>query len=403
MSNTNSISLDNQLIHSLLLPSFPSQLAAETHFKSIPTAWESFQLLPASMQQELMNFCLGKRGLKITYDSVFRKVFNPETEQGMKRLESLLSAILEHNVKIIRIIPRAGTQLNESAGFVVMDILVQLNDHSYANVEMQKIGYHFPLARADCYISDIIMRQYVDRKITLGKKFTFNDLQKVYSIIIMEQSPKEFHSIPGKYIHRRRACFDTGIYSQNAGLHEDIFLCLDTFHSIVHNITKNSSILEAWMTFLSATEPDSIHMLIDSFPWFAPIYQEITNFVHMPKELIDMLSEELYIMDRNLERLMVSELQEEISVAVARRDNAVAALNEAVTSLNEALTARNDAMTERDNAMTERNNAMTERDNAMTERDIYKLYCQHHTPEEIASQLRLTTEYVNSVLNNGIN
>ena len=56
---------------------------------------------------------------------------------------------------ILKIRPREGTKLTDTGSFVIMDILVRLSDGSYANVEMQKIGYYFPLARADCYASDI--------------------------------------------------------------------------------------------------------------------------------------------------------------------------------------------------------------------------------------------------------
>ena len=340
----------------LPLPSFASKEAVETYFKGIPRAWDSFLLLPIEMQQELVNFCLGKQGLKITYDSVFRKVFHPQSNKGLLRLEALLSAILERRVKIVKIIPREGTQMSESGSFVVMDILVQLDDGSYANVEMQKIGYNFPLARADCYISDIIMRQYVDTKAILGDKFTFHAMHKVYSIILMEKSPKEFHTADGCFIHRRKAAFDTGIYKQECGLHEELFLCLDSFRSVVHNITKNSNELEAWMTFLSETRPDKIHMLIEAFPEFAPAYQEITDFVKNPKELIAMLSEELYIMDKNLERLMVEEAQEEAA------------------------------------------KAKSELSATKAERNILKLKCKNKTPEEIAEELQLSVEYVNRVL-----
>lgn len=45
-----------------------------------------------------------------------------------------------------------------------MDVLVRLNDNSLGNVEVQKIGYRFPLARADCYASDPILRQYAKEK-----------------------------------------------------------------------------------------------------------------------------------------------------------------------------------------------------------------------------------------------
>ena len=70
-----------------------------------------------------------------------------------------------------------------------------------------------------------------------------------------------------------------------------------------------------------------------------------------------MLSKELYIMDKNMERLMVSQLQEEVTAEKARADE------------------------------------------AEIQRDIFKLYCKNKTSEEIADKLSLSVEYVNSVLN----
>ena len=141
-------------------------------------------------------------------------------------------------------------------------------------------------------------------------------------------------------------------------------MCLDSFHSNVHNITKGSSELEAWLTFLSATDPAVIGALIEAFPCFAPIYQEIMEFAKDPKELISMLSKELYIMDKNMERLMVSQLQEEVTAAKSRADAAEVKAFEAVTKM-----------------------------------EIFKLKCQSKTPTEIADKLSLSVEYVDSVLN----
>ena len=153
--------------------------------------------------------------------------------------------------------------------------------------------------------------------------------------------------------------------------YEDIFLCLDSFHSNVHNVTKSSSELEAWLTFLSATDPLVIGALIDAFPCFAPIYQEIMEFAKDPKELIGMLSKELYIMDKNMERLMVSQLQEEVTAAKAERNEAMAKAESAEVKASEAV----------------------------TKMEIFKLKCQNKTLEEIADKLSLSVEYVDSVLN----
>jgi predicted transposase/invertase (TIGR01784 family) len=267
------------------------------------------------MQQELLDFCTGKNGLRVTYDPVFRKIFKPELHQD--RLESLLSAILQRQVTIMKILPREGTHLTEKGSFVIMDILVQLDDCSYANVEMQKIGYNFPLARADCYASDIIMRQYEQVKAEWKDNFSFSKLQKVYCIILMEKSPTPFHETD-RCIHTRTSSFDTGIYQGNAGLHEDIFICLDTFQSIVHTMIKGCSMQEAWLTFLSSTDVQAISALVAEFPMFLPIYQEITDFAKKPEELMNMFSEALYIMDRNMERMMVEEWKEAAETAQAQ-------------------------------------------------------------------------------------
>lgn len=298
-----------------LLPSFPSHQAVQQALAEHPPSWECFLQLPISVQQELLDFCIGKHGLRVTYDPVFHQIFHPR--KHTERLESLLSSILGQRVGILEILPRDGTRLAEKGSFVIMDILVQLDDGSYANVEMQKIGYNFPLARADCYASDIIMRQYEKVKSELGQAFSFANLHKVYCIILMEESPAAFHSAPNQYIHKRSAAFNTGIYSDNAGLHEDIFICLEIFRSIVHTITKRSTLQEAWLLFLSATDTRSIAALIRTFPMFLPIYQEITDFAQNPKELMKMFSEALRIMDRNLERQMVEEIRAELEAKLA--------------------------------------------------------------------------------------
>lgn len=90
---------------------------------------------------------------------------------------------------------------------------------------------------------------------------------------------------------------------------------------------------DAWLTFLSTTDLKTIHSLISSFPEFEVIYREIADFVKDPKELMNMLSEELYIMDRNSERLMVNDLRE----AVAAKDKELAAQAERIAFLEQQL------------------------------------------------------------------
>lgn len=121
--------LQSTTVHSLF-PDFSSYEDVKSYFIKTPHAWDLFLQLPKTMQQELFDFCIGKQGLRITYDTVFQKIFAPDIHKD--RLESLLSAILGRTVQIIAIIPRKGSQLTERGSFVIMDILVQLDDGSYA-------------------------------------------------------------------------------------------------------------------------------------------------------------------------------------------------------------------------------------------------------------------------------
>lgn len=98
-----------------------------------------------------------------------------------------------------------------------------------------------------------------------------------------------------------------------------------------------------------------------------------------------MLSEELYIMDRNLEKYMITEMQEE----------AQALQNE----LQSVQTELKSVQTELQSAQTELQSAQTELHSAQTERNIFKLYTKGESTEEIAAKLNLTCEKVNEVLN----
>lgn len=85
-----------------------------------------------------------------------------------------------------------------------MDIVVELEDGSIANVEVQKIGYVFPGQRSACYSADLLLRQYKRLKGEKGKKFSYRDIKKVYTIVFFERSTKEFHKHKDLYCHRMK-------------------------------------------------------------------------------------------------------------------------------------------------------------------------------------------------------
>ena len=110
-------------------------------------------------------------------------------------------------------------------------------------------------------------------------------------------------------------------------------MTLDTFLKSVHNISNKA---DAWLTFLSKEDEASIVELVNKYPDFLPMYQEIQEFRRKPEEVLNMFSEALYIMDRNTERFMVDELKSEVA-EITKEVDTLKQENEALINENARL------------------------------------------------------------------
>ena len=270
------------------------------------TAYSEFQELSPQNQEAFLEFCMGNRGLKITFDPFFQHIFNPDLHP--ERLNMLLSAILKQKVRVKRVLPRERKRTSEEGSFIIMDILVELSDKSLVNVEMQRIGYDFPSERCFCYGADLLVRQYDLIRAEKGDKFSYRDIRPVYVIVFMESSPGPFQKIPYQYIHRSDIVYDTELKMKN--LLNFVYISLDIFRRMPHNELTE---LDAWLYFLGSDDPQDILRIVGKYPLFRQLYQEIIHFRFHPKELITMYSDALQIMDRNTERYMIDELKDQIS------------------------------------------------------------------------------------------
>jgi hypothetical protein len=77
---------------------------------------------------------------------------------------------------------------------------------------------------------------------------------------------------------------------------------------------------------LSKDDANSIVELVNKYPEFLEMYQEIREFRKRPEEVLGMWSEALHILDKNTERFMVDELREQ----VAEKDRELAAKDEKI-------------------------------------------------------------------------
>ncbi len=339
--------------------------------KNIQT-YQTFLSFPPEEQEKLLTFIEGNSGLKITYDSFFKKIFDPYAHPS--RLEKFLSAILNQKVIIKSILPHEGSKLSAIGSLVIMDIVVELEDATIIDIEMQKIGYAFPGERSDCYIADFIMRQYNRVKSEKGKAFHFRDMRPVYLIILMESSSTEFQQVAPNYIHRKQVGYDSGAQINN--LSNIVYISLDTFRQTVQNINTE---LDAWLTFLSSDNPSDIIKLITAFPEFKDYYQDIVNFRHNPKELIYMYSEALAILDRNTTQYMIDELKNDLEKVKAEYETLTIERTRLVTATanlaieNESLTTENvNLATQNENLATENINLATQNENLKKEIEFLK-------------------------------
>jgi predicted NACHT family NTPase len=80
-------------------------------------------------------------------------------------------------------------------------------------------------------------------------------------------------------MHHRQVMHDSGITVPE--LTEVLYVALDTFQEVVQNEIKTD--LHGWLTLLSARNVETITKLIEKFPEFLGIYQEMAAFVEFLK------------------------------------------------------------------------------------------------------------------------
>ena len=295
--------------------------------KQHPESYAIFSSFRPEHQNTVLSFMQGQCSLDITLDKFFLYVLNPDTHKD--RLESLLSSFLGQPVTIKAILPREGVQLAEKGSLVIMDIIVELCDGSTVDVEMQKVGYHFPGQRSDCYTADMIMRQYNRVRSEKNENFSYKDLKPVHLFILMEKSPREFHKFSDQYIHERQISYSSGL--QLPSLSHITYVSLDTFHSMGQNISTE---LDAWLTFFSCTDAEHIVRLVQKYPKFLEYYKDLAVFRTKPKELIYMFSEALEILDRNTANYMIDEMAQEMKSVKEQLDSAKSELDSTKSELD---------------------------------------------------------------------
>ncbi len=275
-----------------------------------PALLDTFQSWKSEQQKEFLDFCSGVRGVKPLYDSFFKAIMDPERDPA--RLSDLLTLLMNRNVSVVAVLSHEGGRITPET-LVVMDIIVRLEDGSLTTVEVQKYGYAFPGQRAACYSADMLLRQY--KRLRDGfsqekKRMNYRAVKPVYTIVLYESSPSEFHKYPDTYLHHFRQTSDTGLELEL--LEEYFFIPLDIMKEILQNRGIKSR-LDAWLAFLALDGPEWIEAVIAAYPEFRAMYEEVYEMCRNLERVMEMYSKELQELDRNTVQYMIDEMQETIN------------------------------------------------------------------------------------------
>ena len=265
---------------------------------------QRFQEWQPHQRDEFLDICTGVKGVKLLYDSFFKEILNPEYTP--ERLNRLLSLLLGTPAEIKMLLPGDSTRIADEGSLLVMDIVVQLAGGSLVNVEVQKIGYAFPGQRCACYSADLLLRQYKRLRDLHKKKFSYQEIKSVYTIVLIEESQKVFHHFPEEYLHYFEQRSNTGLELNL--LQKYIFIPLDIFSKVIQN-KGISNETDAWLAFLSQDDPELIITLIESYPEFRAMYEDVYRLCQNVERVMEMFSEELRILDQNTVQYMIDEMQ----------------------------------------------------------------------------------------------
>ena len=270
---------------------------------------EKFGKWTEEQREEFLNLCTGVKGLKLLYDGFFKEIMNPEYVP--ERLNDFLSQMLCQKVRVLKTLPADSVRIADESSLLIMDIVVELEDGSIANLEVQKVGYLFPGQRSACYSADLLLRQYkrVRGETDEKKKFSYRDIKNVYTIVLFEKSPKEFHDYPKECYHFFEQKSNTGLEIEL--LQKYLFIPLDIFRENEQNRDIKAK-RDAWLTVFSSDNPDVIIEFIEEYPEFRQIYEEAYEICLNLERVMDMFSKELYELDKNTVQYMIDEQEQKI-------------------------------------------------------------------------------------------
>lgn len=110
--------------------------------------------------------------------------------------------------------------------------------------------------------------------------------------------------------------------------------------SLQYKDIKIQNRLDAWLAFLGSDDPEIIIDIIERYPDFKEMYQQVYDICRNIEEVMGMFSKELLEMDRNTVELMIDEMQDEIKQqkeVIQQKDSELQEMQQKMKDLQEEL------------------------------------------------------------------
>ena len=345
------------------------------------------------LYESFIKYMTGKKSLPLMYDTVFKKIFDFELHSD--RVKSFLTSILGFNVQLDGIV-NCSIAVSENSPGVIFDILLKSVNGSLVNLEAQKKPHFFTGNRISCYIATLIVKSYNRIKADSKNKFSYENIPKSYSVIIFENTTKEFKNNNNQYVFHGKLAFNPKLEMDTLG--EVYIIALDIFKECEYSIDMENIKLKKineiseeefkrccelelsiWLKLLTAESDEDLNSLSQKYPWIAEIYAEMIEFMQNPEEAIDIYFSILAECDRlsmENEMEMLREDAEELKKNMAEWK---IEMEEWKTELEEKKTELEEKKTELEEKKTE----LEEKDNTIKKLVEYLEMKKISIPEEL--------------------
>ncbi len=250
-----------------------------------PEVKAAFERLSEQGQKEMLAISDEIRVPNLLSDTIFKAIFDPDVKDSL--LSDFISCILGRKVKVLHSLKNEGLRHSIYSKGIVLDIVVQFEDGSIANVEIQRSGIKLSPKRAACYSADIVTRQYAITQGQAKSEIDYDIIQPVYTIIIFEESPREFKETK-KYKHFFQQKSDTGVELEL--LQYYAYICLDVFKAEKPRVGKK---IDTWLEFLTIQDTDKMEAFLKKNKSFQTVYDRVILMSKDREGLMNMITDML--------------------------------------------------------------------------------------------------------------